>query len=152
MQSNGDLCAHNTLAGPAVVRFVLAYVRHRALSAGRIDQVWKRVEQLARTELGADTRQAGRASAEKELKKVTHQLQVAARNMTLAESPEELQDMRAVVNELRLTKQQLEERVRKASAEVGEAAGISEEVGRAMAGLDRMAGLAEQDPRRQSDF
>jgi hypothetical protein len=141
-QSDAKLCSHNSLPGPAASQFVLSCIRQRAMTPHFLKRLEARLQELAEAELGADRREAERASIDKDLKRLKHQMELAARNLALAESDAERQAVRSVFNELQSAKTELEGRLERASNEVPARRGIDVEVSKAMSGLDRFAELA----------
>jgi hypothetical protein len=142
-QSDAKVCSHNTLPGPAAARFVLSCIRQRAMTPDVLQRLTARLREMAEAEFGVDHHEAERESAAKNLRKVEHQMDRAARNLALAESDAERQALRGVFNELRASKEELERRLDLASRTGPERGRIEDEVAQAMAGLGRLADLAE---------
>jgi hypothetical protein len=141
-QSDAKLCSHNSIPGPAASQFVLSCIRQRAMAPHLLDRLKARLQELAEAELGLAGRDAKRESVDKDLKKLKHQLDRAARNLALAESDAERQALRSVFNELQSTKVELERRLEQASNNCPERSGVDGEVLKALASLDRLAELA----------
>ncbi|MDB6085820.1 MAG: Resolvase domain protein [Gammaproteobacteria bacterium] len=88
-QSHGATCNHNTVDGPTAVRFVLSCIQQRVFSAGRWDELRRRVEGLARAEVRstgpADALEAKRSEA----RRLEKEGETIGRNMARAESDEQ---------------------------------------------------------------
>ena len=89
MQSHGQKCAHNHLDGPAAVRFLLSCVRQRVLAPRTLAKLEQRLGELARQESAEGTQAAALHAKEAALAAVQGQLEKVARNLALAETPEQ---------------------------------------------------------------
>jgi Recombinase len=142
-QSNGELCEHNTLPGPAATRFVLECVRQRALSTGMFSRLARRVRELAEQELGVDRREAETEKGRKELETVSNDLKIVTKNLSRAQTDAEYEAIRSEFNEVERRKAQLELELRQASEVRGLENGLDLEVEKALSGLGRIGDLLD---------
>jgi len=107
-QSHGQRCEHNVVDGPTSVRFVLHEVQDRLLAPRVLDGLRARLETMARQELEQLKETSTLRALEAKCSQVDKQIQIASRNMTLAESDEERRAMIEVFRGLKAEKEDLD--------------------------------------------
>ena len=107
-QSHGQCCDRNSVDGASVVNFVLHEVQDQLLAPRALDGLRARLTAMARQELEQPKETSNLRALEAKCGQVDKQIQIATRNMTLAESDDERRAMTEVFRQLKAEKEDLQ--------------------------------------------
>jgi hypothetical protein len=141
-QSHGARCRHNHVDGLAATRFLLGCVRQRMLAPALRARLEQKLRAVAERERGQTGTESALAAQQAVLAGVRAKRERAGQNLALAEGPVQYHAVAAVFEELKERERAMEAEVRRLEQLAGPARDLDAEVEAALAGLDRMAGLA----------
>ncbi len=139
--SEAKCCRHNMVAGETATRFVLACLRQRLFNPSTMAKLTARLRELAAAGTGEDPGRRQEEADKAELATVRQRITKVARNMALAETPEERTATAAVFGELKAQEAGVEKRLA-ARRPVTLHADPQCQVEAALGTLDRMAAAA----------
>jgi hypothetical protein len=107
-QAHAQRCNHNTVDGPQIVRFVLAFVRKRIADRRLMAKVEQRLEAIAAAQGQRDPGAEAHDAARVKLAELDRQIALAPKNLALAETEAQRQALAQVFNELQARRPAIE--------------------------------------------
>lgn len=150
MQSDGDLCNHNSVDGIKAASFVAKVIRQTLLIPDRLDLLKARIMQLAKEEKGHEASAHNLKQQHSKVLQLEKQVKNAARNLAIAESPEESHELRSVFNQLKSEQKLAEDQLKSMEAASRLPSSLDQEVDIALKGVDRLRALLASTDQQSS--
>jgi DNA invertase Pin-like site-specific DNA recombinase len=131
-QSHGADCAHNHIDGPTAVRFLLGCLRQRILTPQLFAKLKRRLLELARQELKSDKPVQQIEAKQEALAQVGAKLDLAGRNLALAETPQQFKMVARAIDDLALQRDRLESELAEQRRTINVATDIDADLAAAM--------------------
>jgi hypothetical protein len=99
-QSNGQQCGSNHVDGRSATQFMLSCIRQKITAPAQVAKLTKKLHLIAARETAGRNFVQSNEAPKAELAKVAAELQIAKRNMTLAQNPDQFAAMATVFDDL----------------------------------------------------
>jgi hypothetical protein len=142
-QSHGVSCKHNQIDGLTATRFALSVLRQQVLTPERMKKLYEWLEEMAKFERTDDSGKATIASLKTELVKTTQQLDLASRNMSLADTENQRKRTGIIVDELAAREEELKHQINHQSRQQPQTSDIHTEAMAAMSGLASLTEITD---------
>jgi DNA invertase Pin-like site-specific DNA recombinase len=142
MQSHGQACRCNQVAGEEAAAFVLHAVRQRVLAPAVTDWLAAKIRVLAEAERAAGVDPSALVRKQAEVAELERQLDIAGRNLALAEDEHQRHAMSGFFNDLRARRERLAAEFRAEESMAPAPLDVEAEVRAAMAQLEDLNALA----------